>query len=127
MIILSRFLALPLAPLKTNATVIKATVVIISWHRPSDDNGNITYAVDCFRCKSGDYKNCKEACDRQVRYSPGKENITGVTVTVHGLSSSSFFLFRVYSVSELNQQEKDKDKWNYAEVFVDTNGKVKCV
>ena len=83
--------------------------------------------MDCFRCKSGDYKDCKEACYRQVRYSPGKENITGVSVTVHGLSSSSFFLFRVYSVSELNQQEKDKDKWNYAEVFVDTNGKVKCV
>jgi len=82
--------------------------------------------VDCFRCKSGDYKNCEEACDRQVRYLPGKENITGVTVTVTGSSSSSFFLFRVYSVSELNQQEKDKDKWNYAEVFVETKGKLKC-
>jgi len=59
-----------------------------------------------------------------VRYFPRKENITGVNVIVHGLSSSSFFLFRVYSVSELNQQEKDKDKWNYAEVFVETKGNV---
>ena len=49
-----------------------------------------------------------------------------MNVTVHGLSSSSFFLFRVYSVSELNQQEKDKNRWNYAEVFVETKGDVEC-
>jgi len=61
-----------------------------------------------------------------VKYLPGKENITGLNVTVHGLSSSSFFLFRVYSVSELNQKENNKDNWNYAEVFVETKGKVKC-
>ena len=109
----------------THITVIKATVVIISWHRSPDDNGNITYAVDCFRCSSEGYKNCKEACDRQVRYLPRKENITGVNVTVYGLSASSFFLFRVYSVSELNQQERDKDKWNYAEVYEETKGKAK--
>ena len=53
---------------------------------------------------------------------PGKENITGVNVTVHGLSPSSFHLFRVYSVSELNQQESNKDKWGYVEVFVETKG-----
>lgn len=119
-------LALPQAPLKTKRTVVKATFVVMTWHRSRDDNGKITYAVDCFRCNSGEDKNCKEACDQQVRYLPGKENITGVNVTVHGLSSSSFFLFRVYSVSELNQQEKDKNKWNYAEVFVGTKGEVKC-
>ena len=38
-----------------------------------------------------------------------------MNVTVHGLSPSSFYLFRVYSVSELNQQEQDKNKWNYDE------------
>ena len=57
-----------------------------------------------------------------MRYIPGKENITGVNVTVHGLSPSSFHLFRVYSVSELNQQESNKDKWGYVEVFVETKG-----
>ena len=117
------FLALPLPPLKANATFVEATVVVISWHRSPEDNGKIAYALDCFRCKS---PHCKKACDRQVRYLPGKENITGVNVTVHGLSSSSFFLFRVYSVSELNQQEKDKNRWNYAEVFVETKGDVEC-
>ena len=61
-----------------------------------------------------------------MRYLPGKENITGVNVTVHGLSSSSFYLFRVYSVGDLNQQEQDKNKWNYAEVFVETEGEGKC-
>ena len=65
-------------------------------------------------------------CDRQVSYLAGKENITGVNVTVYGLSPSSFFLFRVYSVGELNQQEQDKNKWNYAEVFVETEGDGKC-
>ena len=81
--------------------------------------------MDCFGCNSGDYKNSKDACDRQVRYLLGKENITGVIVTVYCLSSSSFFLFRVYSMSELNQREKNKDKWNYAEVCVETKGKFK--
>ena len=61
-----------------------------------------------------------------MRYLPGKENITGVNVTVHSLSSSSFYLFRVYSVGELNEQEQDKNKWNYAEVFVETEGEGKC-
>jgi len=55
-----------------------------------------------------------------VQYLPGKENLTGMNVTVHGLSPSSFFLFRVYSVSELNQLENNKDNWNYAEVYVKT-------
>jgi len=118
------FLALPLRPLGANATFVGATIVVINWHRSPDDNEKIAYALDCFWCKSQHDKNCKEACDRQVTYFPGKENITGVNVIVHGLSSSSFFLFRVYSVSELNQQEKDKDKWNYAEVFVETKGNV---
>ena len=57
-----------------------------------------------------------------MRYIPGKDNITGVNATVHGLSPSSFYLFRVYSVSELNQQESNKDKWSYVEVFVETKG-----
>ena len=57
-----------------------------------------------------------------MRYIPGKDNITGVNVTVHGLSPSSFYLFRVYSVSELNQLESNKDKWGYVEVFVETKG-----
>ena len=57
-----------------------------------------------------------------MQYLPGKENLTGMNVTVHGLSPSSFFLFRVYSVSELNQLENNKDNWNYAEVYVKTKG-----
>ena len=57
-----------------------------------------------------------------MRYIPSKDNITGVNVTVHGLSPSSLYLFRVYSVSKLNQQESNKDKWSYVEVFVETKG-----
>ncbi len=116
------FLALSQAPLETTTDVVEATYVVVSWHSSRDDNGMLTYAVDCFRCKSNS-GNCRyEPCDRQVRYSPRKENITGVKVTVNGLSSSSFFLFRVYSVNELNQLESDRDKWKYAQVFVETKG-----
>ena len=124
------FSALPQGPVKANFTKVLATRVVISWHRSPDDNGKITYALDCFRCKSGEDKKCKEACDRQVRYLPGKENITGMNVTVHGLSPSSFYLFRVYSVSELNQQETNKDNWNYVVVLVKTKGillSVSCI
>lgn len=119
------FSALPQAPLKAKPTLVKATYVILGWQRSPDDNGTLTYAVDCFRCTSTEDKHCNEACDRQVEYSPRKENITGVNVTVSGLSWSSFYLFRVYSVNALNQQENDRDNWKFAEVFVETKGKVK--
>ncbi|XP_078374585.1 ephrin type-A receptor 4-like isoform X2 [Oculina patagonica] len=119
--------ALPQAPLQAKTTVVEETYVVISWHLSPDDDGTLTYALDCFRCKSREGKNCKDACDRQVRYSPGKDNITGVNVTVHGLSSSSFYLFRVYSVSELNQLESDRDKWKYAQVFVETKASTTSV
>ncbi len=119
------FLALPQAPLDATTTVVEATHVVIIWHRSPDDNGTLTYAVDCFRCRSNEDKQCNELCDRQVRYSPRKENITGVNVTLNGLSASSFFLFRVYSVNEFNQQEKDRNNWKFAEVYVETKGEVK--
>ena len=67
-------------------------------------------------------KECKESCGPSVKYRPSKDNITDVWVTVHGLQSDSIFQFRVYSVSELNQQEKDRDKWNYVTVRVRTKG-----
>ncbi|XP_078374630.1 ephrin type-A receptor 4-like isoform X3 [Oculina patagonica] len=124
---LRRCKALPQAPLEANTTVVEATYVVISWHRSPDDNGTLTYAVDCFTCKSRESKNCTEVCDRQVRYLPGKDNLTGVNVTVRGLSSSSFYLFRVYSVSELNQQEKDRGKWQFATVFVETKASTTSV
>lgn len=115
------FLALPRAPLKASTTIVEATYVVISWERSPDDKGRLTYALDCLRCE---VKYCLVACSRTVRYSPKKENITGINVTITGLSPSSFFLFRIYSVNELNQHEKDKEKWKYAEVFVGTKGRV---
>ena len=32
-------------------------------------------------------------------------------------------MFRIYSVSDLKEHFKDRDKWNYATVFVETIGK----
>ena len=108
-------------------TVVKATYVSLNWSRSPDDiNGTMRYSVDCFRCKSSKDKECLEPCGPQVYYKPNRNNITSVTVTVHGLRSDSYFLFRVYSVNELNQQEKDRDKWKYAKVFVRTKGKLPC-
>ena len=104
---------------------MEATYVVISWRPSPNVNGTLRYAVDCFKCNSSKDKNCMEECDKQVGYSPRKENITGGSVTVKGLPLSHSFLFRVYSVSELNQKQKDRDKWNYAEVFVETKGEVK--
>ena len=99
--------------------------MLLSWHRSLDDNGTLTYTVDCFKCNSNSEKNCYETCGRKIRYSPKKENITGVNVTVSGLSSSSFYMFRVYSVNELNKEEKDKDEWKFAVVLVETKGEVR--
>lgn len=115
---------LPKAPLTANVTVVKATVVEISWQRSPDDleDGALMYAVDCFRCTSREDKNCKEQCDLEIQYSPSKENISGVKVAINGLPPSSYFLFRVYSVNELNQQEQNTDNWNFAKVFVKTKG-----
>ena len=58
-----------------------------------------------------------------MEYEPNKDNITNGTVTIIGLLSDSFLKFRVYSVSELNEQEKDRDKWNYVTVSTKTKGK----
>ena len=115
---------LPKAPLTANATVVKATVVQISWQRSPDDfeNDPLTYAVDCFKCKSKEDKNCREPCNSGIEYSPSKENISGVEVTINGLPPSSYFLFRVYSVNELNQRQQNRDDWNFAKVFVKTKG-----
>ena len=115
---------LPKAPLTANATVVKTTVVQISWQRSPDDfkNDSLTYAVDCFKCESSRDKNCKESCNPGVEYSPSKENISGVEVTINGLPPSSYLLFRVYSLNELNQLEPNRDDWNFAKVFVKTRG-----
>ena len=115
---------LPKAPLTANATVVKVTVVQISWqHSPDDlENDPLTYAVDCFRCTSSKDKNCRESCNPGIEYSPSKENISGVEVNINGLPPSTYFLFRVYSVNELNQLEPNRDDWNFVKVFVKTKG-----
>ena len=118
--LLISLLALPTAPLKANLTVVKATKVAIKW--TDDISGKLRYSVDCFKCKYSKDKDCKESCGPSVQYKPSKDNITVNSIEVNGLQSDSFFLFRVYSVNELNQKEKDRDKWNYATVFVRTKG-----
>ncbi|CAH3174399.1 unnamed protein product [Porites evermanni] len=115
--------ALPAAPLYANATLVKATYVVIKWKRSTDDSGGkLRYAVDCFKCESSNYKDCKEPCGARVQYMPSQDNITSVTVTINGLPPDSFLKFRVYSVSELNEEEKDRDKWKYVMVSVKTKG-----
>ena len=117
------FLGLPRAPLNVIATVVEPNYATISWSRSPDDiKGTIRYSVDCFRCKSSKDKDCNHPCGPEVHYTPNENNITGTTVTLNGLSLDSFYLFRVYSVNELNQQEKNKDKWKYAKVFLQTKG-----
>ena len=103
---------------------MKETYVEIKWERSPDDiDGKLRYSVDCFRCKSRKYKDCKDFCGSSVQYKPNKDNITNGTVTISGLPSGSFLMFRVYSVSDLNEHVKDRDKWNYVTVLVKTKGK----
>ncbi|CAH3107660.1 unnamed protein product, partial [Porites lobata] len=117
--------ALPKAPRSAIVAVVKETYVEIMWERsPDESDGKLRYSVHCFRCKSSKYKDCNESCGPSVEYKPNKDNITDETVAVNGLPSDSFLKFRVYSVSELNEQEKDRDKWNYVTVTVNT--KVTC-
>ena len=85
-------------------SVLKETYVEIKWERsPEDVNGEFTYSVDCFRCNRK-YKGCNDSCGLRVRYAPSKDNIsagTTSTVTIHGLPSGSFLIFRVYSVIDV--------------------------
>ena len=116
--------ALPSAPPYANAPVVKETYVEIMWERsPDDSDGKLKYAVDCFICKSSKYNYCNEPCGPRVEYKPSQYTITDKTVAVNGLPSDSFLKFRVYSVSELNEEEKDRDKWNYVIVLAKTKGK----
>ena len=115
---------------KYYVSVLKETYVEIKWERSADDvygnfNGKFTYSVDCFRCNRK-YKGCNDSCGLRVRYAPSKDNIsagTTGTVTIHGLPSGSFLIFRVYSVYNLNKHLKDRDKWSYDAVLVETKGK----
>ena len=103
---------------------MKTTYVEIMWERSPDEiDGKLRYSVDCFRCKSSEYKDCKESCGANVEYKPNKDNNTDGTVKISGLPSDSFLKFRVYSVNELNEQEKDRNKWNYVTVSARTKGK----
>ena len=117
--------ALPQAPRNAYVHVVKATYVEIKWERSPDDTDGLRlrYSVECFRCKSSKYKDCNESCGPSVEYKPNKDNITNGTVTINGLPSDSSLKFRVYSVSELNEQEKDRDKWNFVTVSAKTKGK----
>ena len=106
---------------------MKETYVEIKWERSPDDiDGKLRYSVDCFRCNRK-YKDCKDSCGSGVQYKPNKDNITNGTVTINGLSSGSFLKFRIYSVSDLNEHVKDRDKWNYDTVSVRTKGKYQLV
>ena len=103
---------------------MKGTYVEIKWERSPDDiDGKLRYSVDCFRCKPGKYKDCKDFCGSSVQYKPTKDNITNCTVTISGLPSGSFLIFRVCSVSDLTEHVKDRDKWNCVTVIVKTKGK----
>ena len=103
---------------------MKETYVEINWERSPDDiDGKFRYSVDCFRCKPRKYQECKDFCGSSVQFKPNKDNIKNGTVTISGLPSGSFLMFRVYSVSDLTEHVKDRDKWNYDTVFVETNGK----
>ena len=117
------FIALPLAPLNASAIIVKQTFLTISWVARDDANSSLGYSIDCFRCKSLQDKECRRLCSQNVKFQPGGDVIYTTNVTAFGLQSGSFYLFRVYSVNELNQREKDRDKWNYTAVYVHTKGK----
>ena len=116
--------ALPKAPRSAIVTVVKETYVEIMWERSPDNNdGKLRYSVDCFKFKFSECTlYCEESCGPSVQYKSNKDNITDDTVAIKGLPSDSFLKFRVYSVNELNEQEKDRDKWNYVTVFAKTKG-----
>lgn len=117
------FIALPLAPLNARAIMVEHTFLTISWIPRDDTDSKLRYSTDCFRCFSLQDKECRGLCRQNVKFQPGGDKIYTVNVAVFGLQAGSFYLFRVYSVNELNQQEKDRDKWNFATVYVKTKGK----
>lgn len=117
------FIALPLAPLNARAIIVEQTFLSISWVPRDDADSTLTYSIDCFKCISLQDKECRRRCCQNVKFQPSGDKIYTVNVAVFGLQSGSSYLFRVYSVNKLNQQEKDRDKWNFATVYVKTKGK----
>ena len=116
-------IALPLPPLNASAIIVEQTFLTISWVPRDDANSTLGYSIDCFRCKSLQDKECRRLCCQDVKFRPSGDKIYTVNVAVFGLQSGSSYLFRVYSVNELNELQKDRDKWNFATVYVKTKGK----
>lgn len=96
-----------------------STCIIIQW--TPHKGGNINYAVDCFQCQKTEDEKCKSPCEG-AKYSPSKDNIKGVNVTVSGLESSTKYKFRVYTVNELNELVANRAEWKYAIVTAQTSG-----
>ncbi|XP_067048943.1 ephrin type-A receptor 4-A-like isoform X4 [Acropora muricata] len=115
-----KVIALPLPPLNASAIIVEQTFLTLSWVPRDDANSTLGYSIDCFRCKSLQDKECRRLCCQDVKFRPSGDKIYTVNVAVFGLQSGSSYLFRVYSVNELNELQKDRDKWNFATVYVKT-------
>ncbi|XP_068699752.1 ephrin type-A receptor 4-like isoform X2 [Montipora foliosa] len=118
---------LPLAPLNASASIVTTTHLTMSWIPRNSVNRTLRYSIDCFICESRNDAECGVPCGPNVQFQPSRDNISNANLTVDGLQPGSFYLFRVYSVNELNKQEKDRDKWKYATVLVRTKDETTAV
>ena len=108
--------------------VVSSNSTSITLHWNSDKKDGIWYEVDCLWCEEEDCgSNLKKQC-QYAAYSPSKMFIKVNKVTVSGLETSNTYQFKVYSVSKLNEFEKDKTKWKFETVTGRTvSGTVICI
>lgn len=83
-------------------TYVDDTTAVLTWRtldHPHEFSSYDRYEISCFKCEDGGdslQHRCKEQCEENVRYWPGKEGLKDNHVTVSELQPSTLYKFVLF-------------------------------
>ncbi|XP_032238020.2 ephrin type-B receptor 1 isoform X2 [Nematostella vectensis] len=111
---------LPDGPRYANASALNSTAVRLTWTPVTPMSEGISYEIDCFVCTDEKDTKCVVQCGKNpVSYDPGRSGLVQPNATIAGLSPETKYMFKVYTVTDLNKVA-DRKMWQFAQAFVMT-------
>ncbi|EDO40993.1 predicted protein, partial [Nematostella vectensis] len=111
---------LPDGPRYANASALNSTAVRLTWTPVTPMSEGISYEIDCFVCTDEKDTKCVVQCGKSpVSYDPGRSGLVQPNATIAGLSPETKYMFKVYTVTDLNKVA-DRKMWQFAQAFVMT-------